>query len=48
MKKQTQKTKVENSLTISVGGIQTGVTFENKKHINRYVKEKKKQKVIVY
>ena len=37
--------KIENSLTVVVASKSTGSTTENKKHINRYIKEKKKQGV---
>ena len=42
MKKQNLKTpKVENSMTIVIGGKKTGVTTENKKHINKFIKDRK-------
>lgn len=38
------KQQIDYSITIAIGAPQSGVTTENKKHIARYIKEKKKQK----
>lgn len=46
MKKQnTTTSKVENNITVVIGGKRTGITTENKRHINRFIKEKKAQGV---
>lgn len=39
---ETKTERIENSITVVVGGRNTGITTENKKHIARYIKDRKR------